>query len=100
MRRRLSLAVLAAFMFVSFHAHPGFAQSGEDIQTLKKDVESLKEGQKTMQKELQEVKKLLEARKAPPAPAPFKEAQINIDRAPMKGAKDAKLVLIEFSDYQ
>lgn len=100
MQRRLSLAVLAIFMLVFLHAHPGLAQSSEDIQTLKKDVEGLKEGQKSIQKDLQEIKKLLQTRQAPAAPAEFKEAIINIDNAPVKGDKNAKLVLMEFSDYQ
>ena len=101
MQRRLSLAVLAMFMLVFLHAHPGFAQGSEDIQTLKKDVEGLKEGQKSIQKDLQEIKKLLQAKPAAPAAPPeFKEAVISIDKAPVKGDKNAKLVLMEFSDYQ
>ncbi len=100
MRRRLSFTVLAILMLVFLHVQPGFAQSNEDIQTLKKDVESLKAGQKAIEKELQDLKKLLQARQAPPAPAPFKETEIDIDHAPAKGDKNAKLVLIEFSDYQ
>jgi hypothetical protein len=100
MQRRLVWTVLALFVFVFLHAHPGLAQNSEDIQTLKKDVESLKTGQKTIEKEIQDLKKLLQARQAPQAPPPFKEAEIDIDHAPMKGDKNAKLVLMEFSDYQ
>jgi hypothetical protein len=100
MRKWFSLAALAVFMLVSFHPNPVFAQGTEDIQTLKKDVESLKAGQKTIEKEIQDLKRMLQARQAPSAPPPFRETEIDIDHAPMKGAKSAKLVLIEFSDYQ
>ncbi len=100
MRKVLSLAALAAFMLVFLHTNPVLAQGTEDIQTLKKDVESLKAGQKQIEKELQDLKKQLQARQAPPAPAPFKETEIDIDHAPAKGEKSAKLVFIEFSDYQ
>lgn len=60
-------------------------------------MKSLKEGQTAIQKDLQEIKKLLQARQAP---AEFKEAIINVQGAPAKGAKNEKLVLMEFSDYQ
>ncbi len=100
MRRRLILTVMAIFTLVFLQAYPGFAQNTEDIQTLKKDVESLKAGQKAIEKDIQDLKKMLQARQAPQAPPPFKEAEIDIDHAPIKGDKNAKLVLIEFSDYQ
>lgn len=100
MKRQAVFAVLAAFLLILVQAGSGFAQSSEDIQTLKRDVESLKEGQKSIQKDLDELKKLLQARQAPPARPEFKEAVIDIGGAPVKGQKDAKLVLMEFSDYQ
>jgi hypothetical protein len=99
MRRLAVLSVLSVFMFI-FLAHTGFAQTSKDIQTLKKDVESLKAGQATIEKEIQDLKKLVQARQMPSAPPPFKETEIDIDHAPFKGSKNAKLVLIEFSDYQ
>ncbi len=33
-------------------------------------------------------------------PPPFKEAVVSIDAGHVKGNKDAKLVMIEFSEYQ
>ena len=35
-----------------------------------------------------------------PAHAEFKETVVNVDGDPFKGSKDAKVALIEFSDYQ
>ncbi len=80
-----------------FQVQPALSQSTEEIETMKKDIQTLKEGQTAIQKDLQEIKKLLQARQAP---AEFKEAIINIQGAPTKGDKTAKLVLMEFSDYQ
>ncbi len=81
---------------------PGFAQgtSSEGINDLKEEIEALKEGQKTIQKELQEIKSLLRARQAPaPAPPP-REFVLDLAGSPFKGDENAKLTLVEFTDYQ
>jgi hypothetical protein len=75
----------------------GFAQSSKDLNAVKEDIKALKEGQQAIQKDIQEIKNQL---KAKPAPAEFKETVINVDGDPFKGNKDAKLAVIEFSDYQ
>jgi hypothetical protein len=38
--------------------------------------------------------------KANPAHSEFKETVVTVDGDPFKGSKDAKLAVIEFSDYQ
>jgi peptidoglycan hydrolase CwlO-like protein len=98
MKRCLTQAVLVMLAFVFFHVQPGFAQTSDEIKALQSEIKTLKEGQAAMQKDLQEIKKNLQAKSA--QPAEFKEAIINIDGAPIKGDKNAKLVLMEFSDYQ
>jgi len=83
---------------------PGFAQetSSEGVNDLKEEIEALKEGQKAIQKELQEIKSLLRARQAPaPAPAPPpREFVLDLAGSPFKGDENAKLTLVEFTDYQ
>ena len=83
---------------------PGFAQetSNEGVNDLKEEIETLKEGQKAIQKELQEIKSLLRARQAPaPAPAPPpREFVLDLGGSPFKGDETAKLTLVEFTDYQ
>ncbi len=83
---------------------PGFAQetSSEGVNDLKEEIEALKEGQKAIQKELQEIKSLLRARQAPaPAPAPPpREFVLDLGGSPFKGDETAKLTLVEFTDYQ
>lgn len=64
---------------------------------LKKDIEALKEGQKAIQKDLQEIKALLQ-RGQPPAPP--QNVVLDLGKSPVKGERNAKLTLIEFSDYQ
>jgi hypothetical protein len=101
MTRSAVLAVLTA-IGITLGAQPGLAQSGTDIEALKKQVDALKEGQTAIQKDLQEIKALLRARPTAAAapPAPPSEAIVNIDGAPFKGKKDARVTLVDFTDYQ
>jgi hypothetical protein len=82
-------------------AYPCFSQeakqAGGELTDLKKDIDALKEGQKAIQKDLQEIKNLLSAKQAAPE---FKETVLSIKGDQFKGNKEAKLVLIEFFDYQ
>lgn len=94
------LTALAVFVFLIFFCTQiPLAQTSEEFKSLKDEIKALKEGQSAIQKDLQEIKKLLALRPAA-QPAEFKEAIINIDGAPFKADKNAKLALIEFSDYQ
>jgi protein-disulfide isomerase len=96
MMRSTFLVALAAGILLC--AQPGYSQSSDELKAIKEEIKALKEGQKNLQKELMEIKSLLlRARRAPPE---FKEAVISIDGDPFKGDKNAKLALIEFSDYQ
>jgi protein-disulfide isomerase len=76
-----------------------FSQSSQELKAIRDDIKALKEGQANIQKELQEIKALLKARPAA-APGEPQNVVLNIDKAPFKGDKNAKLTLIEFSDYQ
>ena len=98
MKRAIFFCVLAVLTL--FYSQITFAQTNEELRALKNEIKSLKEGQTAIQKDLQEIKKLLQTRQAPQEPAEFKEAIINIQGAPSKDDKNAKLALIEFSDYQ
>jgi protein-disulfide isomerase len=97
--KRKSIASLCGLMLLGFlTAHTGFSQSNDD---LKKDIQALKEGQQAIQKDLQEIKKLIAAR--PAAGAPTEQAMnaiISVDGDPFKGDKNAKITLVEFSEFQ
>ena len=95
-----NLVVLAiAVIFALAARQTSFAQSSKELKDLHQEIEGLKEGQKTMQRDLQEIKSLLRARPAAAAAAP-QNSLINVEGAQFKGEKLAKLTLIEFSDFQ
>jgi len=94
--------------------------AAQDNQTeLQKRIAALEAGQKAILKELQDIKTLLTARPPMPVPTPTAAApappsnvapppnpgappnfDLEIVGAPSKGRTDAKLVLVEFSDFQ
>ena len=91
-------ALLVVFLIVILlNFQSAFPLSSDEINALEKGLGVLKEGQKAIQKDIQEIKKILEAKQAP---AEFEEVIINIQGAPSKGDGKADLALIEFSDYQ
>ncbi len=99
MKRFVVLGVVV--LLTLFFTDRSFGQTDEDLKSLREEIKALKESQTTIQKDLQEIKNLLRAQQAKPqAPPPFKEAVINIDAGHVKGDGNAKLVMIEFSEYQ
>ena len=99
MKRLAAIAVIVILTFCL--ANRGFGQTDEELKSLREEIKALKEGQTVIQKDLQEIKKLLLTGQAQPqAPPPFKEAVVSIDAGHVKGDKGAKLVMIDFSDYQ
>jgi protein-disulfide isomerase len=86
-------------------ALPAAAQgSGDDV---RQEIEALKKGQQEIQKQLAEIKALLQARPAaaaaPAAPPPgpdVKDKEFDLGANPIRGKDTAKLTLIEFSDSQ
>jgi hypothetical protein len=101
MKSNLRWLVLSLILFLG--VQPVVAQTTQEYQDLKKEIESLKQGQAGLKQDLQEIKRLIQGIKlAPGAPGgdEFKAAIINIEGAPIRGDKKAKLVLIEFTDYQ
>jgi hypothetical protein len=74
--------------------------SDEVLKSLERDVQALKEGQVRMQRELQEIKTLLQ--RPPQAAAPTEPENLVFTLAdfPSIGDAKAKLVLVDFTDYQ
>jgi hypothetical protein len=64
---------------------------------LKKDIEALKESVKSIQTDVREIKALLQ--RGQPAPPP-QNVVLDLGNSPFKGARTAKLTLVELSDYQ
>ncbi len=100
MRRAAVLVALAALALLGT-AQPGFTQPSEDLRNLRKELDALKEGQKAIQSDLQDIKSLLRARPGAAAPTPVpQEVVLSLDGAPVKGDKNAKVALVDFTDYQ
>jgi protein-disulfide isomerase len=93
--KRWKLSLCLGLALGCYLAAPiALAQQSDD---LKKDIESLKESVKAIQKDLQEIKGLLQ--KQQPTPPP-QNVVLELGKSPSKGERNAKLTLIEFSDYQ
>ncbi len=92
-----SLVAVAAFLVLS----PTLGWTQEN-QVLQQEINALKEGQKAMQKDLQEIKALLRAlpRGGAAAAAVPQNVVLTADGGQLHGAKDAKLTLIEYTDFQ
>ena len=93
---------LVAGILIALNASFAMAQSADDIATLRKDIEALKQGQAAVLRELQQIKTLLSAGAPAPraAAGPPSEVTLTVGDGPSKGKKDAKITLVEFTDYQ
>jgi protein-disulfide isomerase len=92
-------AILLAFAATLPTGAPA-AQDQTTIEGMRDDIEVLKQGQAVMQKDLAEIKRMLQ--RAPPRaqPQPFQPLDIDIAGAASRGAQDAPVTMIEFTDYQ
>jgi protein-disulfide isomerase len=97
-QRALSFVALAA---LALGTAPRLHAQESDAD-LRREIEQLKQGQQQIQKQLQELKQLVQARPAAARPAgPDVEGKVfDIGDNPVKGASTAKLTLVEFTDYQ
>lgn len=98
MKRSLLSICLSLVLLAFFFAGTGFSQTPDELKSLRKEMEELKESQKAIQKDLQEIKGVLRARGL--IEEDPQNLFINISGRPVKGNPNARLVLIEFSEYQ
>ncbi|MBI2986155.1 MAG: DsbA family protein [Deltaproteobacteria bacterium] len=93
MMKRFFVSLVGFSLLSLYSAQP------DELKALRKELESLKQGQSEIQKELQEIKALLRGRVAAPPPEP-QNVVLSVKDDPFKGEKNAKITLVEFSDYQ
>jgi type II secretory pathway component PulM len=74
--------------------------ASDELKQLREDIQSLKEGQKAIRNDLQELKKLLSSRGEERAPVRDINTVLGVGDAPFKGDKTAALTLVEFTDFQ
>jgi hypothetical protein len=92
----MAMLLLAA---VALGSGPAAAQSNDALRTLQREVEALREGQQKLQKDVQELKDLLRTRGAA-APELPKDLTFALAGRIVKGAPTARVVLVDFTDYQ
>ncbi len=84
-------------------AGPGFAQTIDDAEALKAEIQALKKGQAAIRRDLAVIKQLLQQRSqasAPARPPAFEPRDLGIADAPYLGKVDATVTLVEFTDYR
>ncbi len=92
---------LAALLLVG--TGPAAAQSADEVEALKAEMEELKQGQNAILRDLAIIRQLLQrgtqpvARTQPPA---FQPTELTIAGSPFLGQENAVVTLIEFTDYQ
>ena len=94
----LSAMILGLILTILLSTQPCLAQTSEDLKSLRKELEELKQSQKAIQKDLQEIKSRLQLMGV--LPEEPKNLFLNTAGKPFTGDKNAKLLLIEFSEYQ
>src|ERR1041385_3350535 len=74
----------------------------DEIKALRKEIETLKQEQLALRKELEELKKRPQQSAAPATTKAFESVDFMMDikGEPTAGDANAKLVLVEFSEYQ
>ena len=95
--RRWSWLIAALFMVLLSASPLRAQQQSSSTDDLRNEIKALTQTVKEMQKELQEIKALLQSR-APAAPS--QSVVLDISNDPSHGEATAKLTLIEFSDFQ
>lgn len=92
---------LAILLFLG--AGQAVAQSAEEVEALKSEIQALKQGQLAIQRDLAVIKQFLQQRSQAQAraqPQPFKPTELSVAGAPSLGEQDAVVTMVEFTDYQ
>ena len=93
---KFRMAVLIVTMVFAATAAADAQVSREEFEALKSEVGSLKDTVKAQNEMLRQFFERMNAGRE----APFKETPVSIDGAPVFGKADAKVTIVEFSDYQ
>ena len=76
---------------------PAPQTKSSETEELRRQIQELKQGQDAIQKELLEIKRLLLARDGG---RPSRPDKITVNARPFKGNDNARIVVVEYSDYQ
>jgi protein-disulfide isomerase len=94
-------ATVAAVVLVAALAGPRPAHAQEPTNAeLKKEIQALAEALRAMQKDLQDIKALVQQARPAQAPQAPQNVVLDLGTNPVQGSATAKLTLVEFTDYQ
>jgi protein-disulfide isomerase len=101
---KLTPVALAIIVIVAGATRPGYTQSPGDLKAVLRELDAIKQSQAAIQKELAELKALVQ-RPQPAAAAPARGAAavgatVSLAATPSKGRADAPVTIVEFSDFQ
>src|SRR5438094_4580713 len=98
---RMTDRFLAAMVIAtSVAAASARAQAPDELTAIRHEIEALRQSHLVMEKELQQIRMMLERLQPPTATPPARDIVLDTGGAPGKGRADAALTLVEFSDYQ
>lgn len=93
---RASFIIRSVAFLVFLKSSSVAAQNSGDLASLKKQINELQTGQKEIQKQLEDIRKLLTP---PERPVPA-SLDLSVSDAPFRGNEAAKVTLVEYFDYQ
>jgi protein-disulfide isomerase len=85
-------------VLVLFAVQLALAQPGDDVTTLRQEVERLKDAQTQLREELEQIKVLLRRMTSPARDVD--NLVFDLTGHPARGAASARLILVEFSDFE
>lgn len=100
LKLRLLLALLAFGLLLQSNAIAQKDPEAEEFQALRQEIMKLQAGQARIRKELQEIKGLVRGGARRPPQAKFSPTVIDVASNPTKGEKNARVTLIDFTDYE
>ena len=98
MKRLVGAVMLLAALALASPA--ATAQQADDLSSLRRDVDALKEEQAKIRSELQVIREMLQGRGGAALPDQPKDLVLALGDDPAKGDRTARLVLVDFTDYQ
>ena len=90
-----SLAAVFGLLLLVLGSQHGFAQAISGTAALEKEIQSLRQGQEAIQKDIQIIKDILTGKKPP-----LENVLISIEGSPVLGDANASIAIVEFADYQ
>jgi protein-disulfide isomerase len=97
MRQKLG-KICAAILLMIISEHAGLAQ--KSAPNMQNEIEALKKGQAAINKELQEIKDMLISIGARPPEKDIRGIDFELANYPIKGSSAARLIMVDFTDYQ